>query len=246
MNKKLWSNMKIVVISGGTGYLGKKIIQVLTETNLAVIAIGLDNHNDFADNDLVYVVQADITDFQIIKKIAEDIENKFGKIFAIIHAASAPLIRKPLLDLSDTDFNLQIQVNVAGGFNLFRSFYPLIEKDGAIIGIMSQAINPDAPVTPSGSYLPAKYALRGILKVLTAECQKKSTRVYGVLPAFMPGGLNSDLPKSIIEFIQKKSESSDITDPEKVARVIKDLVNNKITNADGKAITIPNMTMVDL
>ena len=80
--------MKIVVISGGTGYLGKKIIQVLTETNLAVIAIGLDNHNDFADNDLVYVVQADITDFQIIKKIAEDIENKFGKIFRGVAGSS--------------------------------------------------------------------------------------------------------------------------------------------------------------
>jgi len=219
---------KIVVISGGTGYLGSAIVRKLSRCGFVVVIITRDDKekSGFVNNDFIHYVAADITNTKLVEKIAKEVKNRFGKISAIIHAASAPLVRKPLLAESNKDFESQLLVNVTGAFNLFKFFCPIVSSGGAVIGITSQAINSGVPHSPSGSYIPAKYALRGLLRVLSNELKEQSIRVYDVAPAFMPGGLNRDIPEKALEFIKKKSSPKEITSPEKIAGKILSLIND--------------------
>lgn len=239
---------KIVVISGGAGYLGSAIARKLSDSGFIVVIIAKNNkkNTEFINNRSVHYIAANITNMVSIEKIAKKIKNQFGKILAIIHAASAPLIRKAVLEETLKDFESQLSVNVTGAFNLFKSFCPIILPDGAIIGITSQAINSGVAHSPSGSYVPAKCALRGLLRILSNELKKQSIRVYDVAPAFMPGGLNRDIPKTAIEFIKKKSLPKEIADPEEVAETILDLVNNKNKIPNGKSITVPGRAITNL
>ncbi len=205
------SSKKIAVISGGTGYLGSAIAHQLVENGFEVVLISKTKG-------------VDITNPKAVEKLAEKVKNKFGTITALIHASSAPLIRQPVLTGSLKDFESQFSVNVLGAFNLFKSFCPLIIPGGAIVGITSQAIEKN-DYFPSGSYLPSKFALKGLLKVLSHELKDRSIRVYEIAPAFMPGGLNQDLPEVVKKFIQAKSRPEEITTPEEVAKLITKLIN---------------------
>ncbi len=220
---------KIAVISGGAGYLGSAIARKLSDRGFVVVIISID-----------------ITNTAEVEKIAKEIKNQFGKISTIIHAASAPLVRKPILAESREEFESQLSVNVIGAFNLFKFFCPMVVSGGAVIGITSQAINGGATHSPRGSYIPAKCALRGLLRVLSQELREQSIRVYGVAPAFMPGGLNRDIPKAAIEFIKKKSSPEEITSPKEVVDTILDIINDKSGSMNGKSIAVPGRSITNL
>ena len=190
--------MKTIVISGGTGYLGSAIIKALADYQ-------------------VIPFKEDITDSRAVREFAKKLP---GRIFGVIHAASAPLVRKPLLSLTEEEFTSQFSVNVIGAFHVIKYLAPLISPGGCMIGITTKALD-EAVHAPSGSYLPAKYGLRGLLHILAEELKGMPIRVYEVAPAFMPGGLNNDMPKAVVDFIQKKS---DHTTPERVAQEILQLI----------------------
>lgn len=239
---------KIAVISGGAGYLGSAIAQKLADNGLIVVAITKTAKAaaDLIKNESVHYIASDITDTESLEKVAEEVKNRFGQVSAVIHAASAPLVRKPILAQSREDFESQLSVNVSGAFNLFKFFCPIALPGSAIIGITSQAIGGNAAHSPSGSYIPAKYALRGLLRILLKELREQSIRVYAVAPAFMPGGLNRDIPKAAVEFIRKKNPPEEITGPEEVAELIYELINDEAANMSGKSIAVPGHALADL
>ncbi len=228
--------------------MGSAVTHKLTDNGFIVVAITKTAKisADFIKNKFIHYIAADITDTKSVEKIAEEVKSRFGKISAIIHTASAPLVRKPLLAQSREDFESQLSVNVTGAFNLFKFFCPIALPGSALIGITSRATSSGAAHSPSGSYIPAKYALKGLLRVLSKELREQSIRVYGVAPAFMPGGLNRDIPKAAVEFIKKKSSPEEITSPEEIAEVILDLINDKAANMSGKSIAVPGHALTDL
>src|SRR3989344_6410620 len=137
---------KIAVISGGAGYLGSAIVSKLAGDGFTVVAITRTNKaaTDVTKNEFIHYIVADITNTESVEKIAEEVKNRFGKVSAVIHAASAPLIRKPLLLESPKEFESQLSVNVTGAFNLFKSFCPIIMPGGVIIGITSKSADTGA------------------------------------------------------------------------------------------------------
>lgn len=203
---------KVVVISGGSGYLGSFISHLLREQGFTVLVL---------DRKTV-----DVTDTKEIRLAAKKIKAKYGSVETVIHAASARLIRQPILTQSRKDFEAQFSVNVLGAFNLFKYFCPIISRGGAIIGITSKSIDTEK-YSPSGSYVPAKYALRGLLNILKRELSEQSIRVYEIAPAFMPGGLNSDIPKKVVELIKNKSKPEEITTPEKISNIVLGMIKSK-------------------
>lgn len=233
MKKILNQNKKVAVISGGDGYLGKIISKKLAENNFEVVAISRNSG-------------VDITDPKIVQKLAEKMKKKFGQINVLIHAASAPIIRKPILEQSENEFNSQLAVNVLGGFHLFKYFAPLLTHGGAIVGISSRAIEPGHFRSSSGSYIPAKFALNGLLRVLSNELKDQSIIVCSVAPAFMAGGMNDNIPDLVREFISRKSKPENVTTPQEVAKVIFKLIRAPDKTMNGKSITVPSGIITDL
>jgi NAD(P)-dependent dehydrogenase (short-subunit alcohol dehydrogenase family) len=237
-------NGRVAVISGGLGYLGRAISLKFLRVGWSVAVITrrpaeFPDELSVEEKGRLVVSVCDLSDETEVLRVAETILKKFGKVDVCIHAAAPPIVRKPILSQDFNDFNRQLAVGVYGGFNLFRSFAPKLSKGGALIGITSQAIEPDGgEASRYGSYVPAKYALRGLLRVLSAELKKQAIRVYAVSPGFMAGGLNGDLPKSFLAIALAKGEEMSVTSGEEVAEVIMGLVaENQIPT--GSSITVP-------
>jgi len=241
-------NKQVVVVAGGFGYLGSFIVDQLIANDFKVVVICRQDNQTSAltDKDGVYFFAADITDYEAILKVATEVKNIFGSVFAVIQATGATCSGLSIFSGSALDFSKQFAVNVSGSFNLFKAFKPIISDNGAIIGITSKAIEAGANYMVAGAYLLAKQALRNLLKALARELQTQSIRVYAVAPAFMPGGLNSNLPPKVMEFIQVKSKPEDITKPEAVAQVVIKLINDKAKTFSGQSITVPEDKATDL
>lgn len=239
-------NKKIAVVVGGAGYLGRAIVKKLIAEDYAVIIIDKSRPIDLATHELLFFFIVDVADEPVIKGLAERIASDFGRLDFLIYAVAAPLARQPILSQTPEALAGQFAVNVFGAFNLCQAFSPLLVAGGAIIGITSQITEPGTSIASSGSYVPAKYALRGLLRVLSVELRGQAIRVCAVSPAFMPGGLNSDLPELVKEFIQTKSQLENLTSPEEVAQVVADVLSEKIKNINGQSIAVPGCVMTDL
>src|SRR3989344_5245971 len=183
--------MQVAVISGARGYLGSAIMREFEAHDWNVVSLSPRSK-----------LSCDCTDAKQVAAAFSRIKSKYKVVDACIHAAAAPIDRKAIFQLTAKEFKHQIDVSTFGAFNLFKYVAPLLRPGGVLIGITSSTLLPGR-VQPSGSYVPAKYALQGLLRVLSQELPEQ--RVYAVAPDFLPGGLNRDIPESVRTFIGKKT-----------------------------------------
>lgn len=215
--------MRTVVVAGGGGYVGSAITTQLREAGWRVIDISKRGSG------------CDIADADQVRRTFAIIHKEHGGINACIHAAAPRLIRKSLLELSPEEFDGQLQVSTKGAFNVFQNAVPLLGDNGALIGITTSALRPGR-LENVGSYIPAKYALRGVLRVLSQELAPKA-RVYAIAPGFLPGGLNNDLPNEVRAFL-----SSKLTPPNAlgdIAQLAQELIEGSTEVPSGSSIKMP-------
>lgn len=230
MNEK---NKPLAIISGGTGYLGSAVASCLKEKGWIVASIGRSDTTDPLS------FRSDITDEAEVQKTVTTIVDSYGPIDACIHAAAVPVDAKtPVLSLPAGSFDEQINIAVRGAFLLAKSAIPHMKEGSAFIGVTSALIEPDVALSRMGSYVTAKYALRGFLRTLASEVSVQKVRVYAVAPGFLPGGLNKGIPEAILKFLGKKSGAGDST-AEEVAEVIGKICTEPTAYVPGSSISVP-------
>lgn len=235
---------EVVVITGGTGYLGSNIVRALYQAGYTLVVLTCSTITQSPEEGVHYIT-ADLADAESLVSAASLVRAQYGMVAALIHAAAAPLVRKPLLSLLYEEAQMQFAPQTMGAFQFFKIFVPLVRDGGHVLGITTAAIEPGAKYAPSGVYGAAKQALRGMLRTLAAELKERSIMVSAVAPAFMPGGLNSDMPEAVIELITKKSAPEDVTSPEEVAATILAILQGAMS-VDGKSVRIPGRALTDL
>ncbi len=201
------TNKPLAIVTGGSGFLGNAISIELINTGWHVISL---SRNASQNKDIGSYI-CDITKEMEVQGAAKNILEKYKEIKAIIHASAPALIRKPILEISAASFEKDIQTTVLGAFFVAQNFIPHMSKRSAFIGITTEAIERSVEKTSPknlGSYISTKHALRGLLQSLSRETDPEKTRIYGVAPGFLPGGLNRDLPKNVLDFLSTKNGSN--------------------------------------
>lgn len=231
---------RIAVISGASGYLGFEVAKMLARDGLCIAMLYLAK----TEKEISFMLEAlegdghraflcDITDESATKEIIEVIDREMGSIFACVHAAGAKPQRKNLLSVTLGELEEAFRVNTLGGFNFLLSCARVLQshKQGVIVGITTVGVVIPEATHSLGGYIPAKYALQGILAMLKEELKGSGVAVYSVAPGFMEGGMNSDIPKAFVEIFRRKSKTQTLTTPEDVARKISHLCGSG-TNAN--------------
>tara|TARA_Y100000590_G_scaffold108412_1_gene123250 strand:+ start:582 stop:1391 length:810 start_codon:yes stop_codon:yes gene_type:complete len=156
---------KIVVISGGMGFLGKQYVEELSRGGFSVVILDIVKNSTiqkyvkyinskYESNASGYLV--DITNEKKISLISKKIKKKYGKIDVLINnAANNPTFDKKkfknkdkLENFSLKNWNLDISVGLTGSFicsKYFGSIISLNKKGGSILNISSDLglISPD-------------------------------------------------------------------------------------------------------
>ena len=172
-------------------------------------------------------VQCDISKFEDVSKLIDQIKTKHERFDVCVHTASDTIVRQKIEDMTPSQFRSQFEASVFGAFNFFSQIVPILksQQSGLIIAITTSAIdNPEGSGKMSG-YIAAKYALEGLLRETARECKTSGVRVNAIAPDLMHTKLTADLPTRLFEFLAEKDPRGRITTPEDVAGKVLYLVN---------------------
>jgi NAD(P)-dependent dehydrogenase (short-subunit alcohol dehydrogenase family) len=230
----------VAIISGGGGYVGSAICRAFRREGWDVVVL---SRTGKASDGAVGIV-CDLTQRVSVKAAIDEIVGRFGKIHACIHAVASPLERVSMLDVTDASVRETMDTAYLGAVHLAQAVVPQMDASGTFIGITSGAIEPGDTIGNMGSYIPAKYALRGFLRALSADPLARGLRVYAVAPGFLPGGLNDDLPKIVKDVLSKASNVTDASIDELGTLIAKLATDASIPS--GSSISFPSQNVTPL
>ena len=119
---------KIALVTGGSRGIGKEIVLKYAENGATVISGDLIDADYTHEN--VEHIKLNVTDRENIKEIAKIIKDKYGKLDILVN--NAGITRDSLLQrMSEDNWDLVVDINLKGVFNVMQGFVSLLFKSEA-------------------------------------------------------------------------------------------------------------------
>lgn len=191
---------KVVVITGGTGVLGKEIARYLAAEGAKVMILG---RNEKSGKELVEIIKkeggtasfyaTDVLNREMLEKNRADILAGYGRIDALLNAAGGNMPGATIapdqtfFDLQIEAFRTVVDLNLIGTVLPTQVFMqPMAEqKAGCIVNFSSMASF--RPMTRVAGYAAAKAGISNFTKYLATEVATKfgeGIRVNAIAPGF--------------------------------------------------------------
>jgi 3-oxoacyl-[acyl-carrier protein] reductase len=115
------SEKKVAVVTGGSRGLGKAQCEIFLERGFRVVAIAR-SASDWREQDEDYIYfQCDIRDREGLKKVRDQIIEKFGRVDVLVNNAGVQgEWRKDVDVLPDENWDWNVAVNMTGTFNVTK------------------------------------------------------------------------------------------------------------------------------
>jgi NAD(P)-dependent dehydrogenase (short-subunit alcohol dehydrogenase family) len=128
------------------------------------------------------------------KASVETAAQKLGALDALVVTPSIN-VRKPLLDLTDDEFDRVIDLNLKGVFRVLRAFAPAMAARGKGSVVVVSSVRAQVVEPGQGVYAATKAGTLQMIRALAAELGPSGVR----LNAVAPGAVETPLTKQIIE-----------------------------------------------
>ena len=190
----------IVVITGGTGVLGRTIAKYLALNGAKIIILGRKEevgHKIVADiaqaGGQCEFMKTDVMNQAIVEKNCNDILTKYGRVNTLLNAAGGNMAGAVIasdgnfFDLKVDAFQKVLELNLTGTVIPTQVFLkPMVKQGkGAIINFSSMAAF--RPITRVCGYSAAKAGISNFTEFMATECAKKfgeGIRVNAIAPGF--------------------------------------------------------------
>lgn len=216
---------KRILITGASGVVGAAVADRLLKAGADLVLLGRngDELQKIADvnrkQGTVAIVQVDLSQQKQITSIMRDLTDS-GNFFSMVHVASP----KPnLLSVVDPD-NLeelarQWRINVAAFVQIASHITPTMDKGGAVLAVLTQALLTMPPEKMS-AYIAAKSALLSLVKSMAVELGPKGVRCVAVSPGMMNTPFSEFAPVSAKKIEAARTPLRRLCTPEDVANSV--------------------------
>ena len=227
---------KTALVTGGARGIGRACALALADSGFDIALVDLLEKEMAATAREIeacgrrtLTFQADVSDFAPAHAIVEQINAKWGQLDVLLNNAGAPN-PKPILEISEAEFDRTIAVNLKSCFNFIHAAAPIMLKQdtgGRIISISS--INAlSGGVTSAVSkhaYAAAKAGILGLTRSLAKELGPKVS-----VNAICPGVIGTDLVRGLLGEREAQLTAGialgRIGTPEDVASIVRYLAND--------------------
>lgn len=190
----------VVVITGGTGVLGRCIAKYLALNGAKVIILGRKEEigNKIVDDIIkagghAEFMKTDVMDSNAVQENCDAIIEKYGRVDTLLNAAGGNMPGatispdKNIFDLDVEQFRKVLDINLTGTVIPTQIFLkPMVKQGkGSIINFSSMAAF--RPLTRVCGYAAAKAGISNFTEFMATECAKKFSegiRVNAIAPGF--------------------------------------------------------------
>ncbi|MBQ9285317.1 MAG: SDR family oxidoreductase [Bacteroidaceae bacterium] len=200
MSKLFDINNHVVVITGGTGVLGRAIAKYLAGEGAIVVILG--RKKDVGEAIVADITQAggeacfletDVLNREKVELNCADVLARYGRVDALLNAAGGNMPGatiapdKTFFDLDPSQFQTVLDLNLTGTVIPTQVFLsPMVERGkGSIVNFSSMAAF--RPMTRVCGYAAAKAGISNFTAYMATECARKfgeGIRVNAIAPGF--------------------------------------------------------------
>lgn len=228
---------KVAIVTGGANGIGKETVLRFANEGAKVIAVDMQEVTYKHEN--VEGVILNVTDSNNCKAFYETAISKYGQIDILVNNAGITrdaMTRK----MTDEDWQLVMDVNLKGVFNLVRYIGPQMETigGGSIINIAS--VVGEFGNIGQANYSATKAGLIGLSKTWAKEFARKGVpvRVNSISPGYVMTDILKTVPEELLDKFAKMTMLKRLGQPHEIADACLFLASDESSYITGHNLSV--------
>jgi len=235
---------KVAIVTGASRGIGRVVAEKLADLGAKVVINYSSNlpkatevmAGIIAKGGQAIAIHANISKLSDVEGLFAKTIEKFDKVDILINNAGL-MILKPLLDVTEEEFDKQFAVNVKGTFFACQQAMKYMENNGRIVNFSTSVAGQMFPAY--SVYAGTKGAIEQFTRQLAKEFGPKKITINAVAP----GPVNTELfnigkTEQQIEGMKKMNAFGRIGEPDDIANVIEFLVSDKAQWVTGQTLRV--------
>lgn len=215
---------KVCIVAGAASLrgIGYAIAQLFAEHGAKLAVIDLSMTDALAQEIRSSIEQATSRDVDLIglkcdianaddcERVVAEVVSRFGTVDCLVNSA-AVVKSQGFLSIEEKDFDLMVNVNLKGAFNLCKSVLPIfsLQGSGAIVNVASVAAQRGGGLVGGAHYAASKGGVISLTRTVAREFGPQGVRANVVCPSMtetgmLDGNVTKDKFQEIIEAIPLK------------------------------------------
>jgi 3-oxoacyl-[acyl-carrier protein] reductase len=228
---------RVAVITGGAKGLGQAMAETFAKEGAIVIAADMGEPTYQCEN--VHFYNLNVTDVLGVQKFFDEVVATYGKIDILVNNAGITrdaMTRK----MTDDQWNLVIDVNLKGVFNMTRLIGPHMEANG-----YGSIINISSVVGVFGNIGQANYAATkagviGLTMTWAKEFARKgaNVRVNAIAPGYIMTDILKTVPQDLLDGFAKLTMLGRLGQPHEIANAALFLASEESSYVTGQTLNV--------
>lgn len=222
MNNLFSIQDQVIVITGGTGILGRCVAAYLANEGAKIVILGRNKNvgqtivNQIKENEgSAIFLETDVMNSQLVEQNVNDVLSEYGRVDGLLNAAGGNMSGATIspdgtfFDLKAEDFRRVVDLNLTGTVIPTQAFLKPMVKQGKGSIINFSSMSAFRPLTRVCGYSAAKAGISNFTKFLSNEVASKFTekiRVNAIAPGFFLTEQNRTLLTNADGSLTKRGE----------------------------------------
>jgi len=201
---------KVALVTGAASGFGAGIAQLFVAEGAHVAAVDMNEEGarevaaGLGKN--VIAIKCDVSSAADVQHAVDETRRRFGRLDIVVNNAGTTHVNKPMLDVTEAEFDRVFAVNVKSLFHMAKASVPVMREQGSgsILNIGSTAgLRPRPGLT---WYNGSKGAVNLLTKAMAVELAPDKIRVNALAPVagdtpLLPAFMGSDTPEIRAKFL---------------------------------------------
>jgi 3-oxoacyl-[acyl-carrier protein] reductase len=228
---------KIAIVTGGARGLGQAMAELFAKEGAKVIAADMGDLNYSDPN--VEGYKLNVANAEDCKAFFDYVIEKYGKIDVLVN--NAGITRDSLTKkMTDEQWNLVIDVNLKGVFNLTRYIGPQMQSQGGGSIINISSVVGEFGNIGQANYAATKAGVIGMTKTWAKEFALKggNVRVNAIAPGYTMTDILKTVPQDLLDGFAKQTMLGRLGQPEEIAYPALFLASDEASYITGHVLSV--------
>jgi len=238
--------MKVALVTGGSGGIGRACAEALAEAGYAV-GVGFRSNEVGAKEAVAAIesaggraeaVRLDVISDDEVSEAFDRIERSLGEVSILVNAAGLS-IDGLVVRYSTEDWQRTLDSNLSGAFRCSRrAMRPMLRaRWGRIVNITS-VVGALRGNPGQSAYAASKAGLAGMTRSLAREIGSRGITVNAVAPGVIETEMTDELPEQARELLIAQTPAERAGSPGEVAAVVRFLASDEASYVNGAVIPV--------